>query len=680
MEYLLYIPLGAGVLSLFLALYKFTWVNRQDPGNETLQEIGKAIRDGAMAFLSREYKILLIILVCIAIVMTIPEQGARKLVAVSFVVGAVFSALAGFIGMNAATKANMRTANAAKDGLAKALNVAFSGGSVMGLSVVGLGIIGLAGLTIVYTTVFGDDAVALNTMVLPIVSGYSMGASLVALFARVGGGIFTKAADVGADLVGKVEAGIPEDDPRNPATIADNVGDNVGDVAGLGSDLCESYIGAIIGAMVLGGTMGSKEYVILPLVVAGVGVVMSMISTIFVKTKEGGNPQRALNYGTMGAAVLMLIVTLPVIYFIIPGQVEMAGKTITQVGIFIAIMSGVLSGVVIGIMTEYYTGDGKPPVLDIARQSQTGAATNIISGIGNGMLATGLPVIMLAVAIYAAHYFSGLYGIAVAAMGMLATTGIQLAVDAYGPIADNAGGLAEMASMAPEVRERTDKLDAVGNTTAAIGKGFAIGSAALTALALFVAFKETAGIHVIDVTKAVVVVGLIFGGMLPYVFSSFVIGAVGRAAFTMIEEVRRQFKEKPGIMDGSDKPDYVKCVDIATAAALKEMVIPGIAAVAIPVIVGYIGGAEMLGGMLVGVTVSGIMLALFMANSGGAWDNAKKHIEGGAYGGKGSEAHRAAVIGDTVGDPFKDTAGPAMDIIIKLMSVVSLIIASNIPH
>ena len=677
---ILFLPLAAGILSLLFALYKFKWVNKQPAGNEKLIEISKAIREGAMAFLKREYKILLLIAVIVAVLLTLPEKGFLKLVALSYAVGALFSGLAGFIGMNAATNANNRTTEAARIGIVPALRVAFNGGSVMGLSVVGLSIIGLSGLTIIYIKIFGSDADTLNNTIIPILSGYSLGASSVALFARVGGGIFTKAADVGADLVGKVETGIPEDDPRNPATIADNVGDNVGDVAGLGSDLCESYIGSIIGAVTLGGTIGSTELVILPLIIAGLGVIVSMIATVFVRTKEGGNPQNALNFGTIGAAVIMVILSAPVILYFAPATYTSGGKDYSSMGIFYAIIIGLLSGVLIGIITEYYTADGKKPVLDIARQSQTGPATNIISGIEKGMLATGLPVIMLSIGIYIAYLAAGLYGIAFAALGMLATTGIQLAVDAYGPIADNAGGLAEMAQLPGVVRERTDKLDSVGNTTAAIGKGFAIGSAAFTALSLFVAFKEKAGIEVIDVTKPIVVVGLLIGGMLPYVFSSFAIGAVGRAAFKMIEEVRRQFREIPGILEGKDKPDYVSCVDIATQAAIKEMIIPGVSAVIIPVLVGYAGGAEMLGGVLVGVTVSGIMLALFMANSGGAWDNAKKFIESGQYGGKGSEAHKAAVIGDTVGDPFKDTAGPAMDIVIKLMTVVSLVIVGNIHH
>lgn len=669
---MLYIPLVAGVLSVLFALWKTIEVSRYDAGSENLKEISAAIRDGAMAFMRREYKVIVIVLVLVAVLLFLGQKGQGRWVALSFLVGAFFSGSAGWIGINAATLANSRTAHAAKHGLVRALNIAFSGGSVMGLAVVGLSIIGLSGLVLVYSQFMKLSM----TVVLEIISGYSLGASSIALFARVGGGIFTKAADVGADLVGKVEAGIPEDDPRNPATIADNVGDNVGDVAGLGSDLAESYIGSIIGAMVLGGTMkNANTMVILPLMIAAAGVISSMIATFFVRTRENGNPQAALNLGTMGAALLMVFASYPIVMNMAPVTFNSGGMSYTRIGIFWAVVIGLAAGVLIGLITEYYTADNRKPVKEIARQSQTGPATNIIAGIQVGMLATGLPVVILVLGIFGSFYTAGLYGIAIAALGMLATTGIQLAVDAYGPIADNAGGLAEMTHMDREVRERTDKLDAVGNTTAAIGKGFAIGSATFTALALFVAYKETAGIDVIDVTNATVVGGMLFGAMLPYVFSSFVIGAVGRAAFEMIEEVRRQFREIKGILEGKTKPNYVSCVDIATKAAIKEMIIPGVSAVILPVIVGFIGGKEMLGGMLVGALVSAVMLALFMANSGGAWDNAKKHIEGGAYGGKGSEAHKASVIGDTVGDPFKDTAGPAMDIVIKLMSVVSLVIA-----
>ncbi len=672
---LLYIPLGVGILSVLFALWKTIQVSRQNPGSETLQEISAAIRKGAMAFMRREYKVLVLILAFVAVLLFIGQKGQGRWVAFSFLMGAFFSGSAGWIGMNAATLANNRTAHAAQSGLVKALKIAFNGGSVMGLSVVGLSIIGLSGLVLVYSQFMKLDM----TVVLEIISGYSLGASSIALFARVGGGIFTKAADVGADLVGKIESGIPEDDPRNPATIADNVGDNVGDVAGLGSDLAESYIASIIGAMVLGGTMkNASTMVLLPLMLAAAGIFSSMVATFFVRTRENGNPQMALNLGTMGAALLMVFVSYPVVMRMAPVSFISEGTEYHRLGIFFAVVIGLVAGVLIGLITEYYTADNRNPVKEIARQSQTGAATNIISGIQVGMLSTGLPVIVLVFAIFGSFYVAGMYGIAIAALGMLGTTGIQLAVDAYGPIADNAGGLAEMSHMSREVRERTDKLDAVGNTTAAIGKGFAIGSATLAALALFVAYKETAGIDVIDVTKVTVVGGMLFGAMLPYVFSSFVIGAVGRAAFELIEDVRRQFRETKGILEGTVKPDYVSCVDIATKAAIREMIIPGVSAVLLPVLIGFLGGKEMLGGMLVGALVSAVMLALFMANSGGAWDNAKKNIESGAYGGKGSEAHRAAVIGDTVGDPFKDTAGPAMDIIIKLMSVVSLVIAPMI--
>ncbi|MFP4364886.1 MAG: sodium-translocating pyrophosphatase [Spirochaetia bacterium] len=672
---LLYFPLGAGVLSLLFALYRVGWISKQEPGNQTLREISTAIRNGAFAFLRREYKVLSVIVVCVAVLLVIGERGVTRLVAVSFVVGALFSGSAGFIGMHAATLANSRTAHSAKRGLVSALAIAFTGGSVMGLSVVGLSIIGLSGLLLIYSAIFGFEIMTIKETILPIINGYSLGASSVALFARVGGGIFTKAADVGADLVGKVEAGIPEDDPRNPAVIADNVGDNVGDVAGLGSDLCESYIGSIIGVMILGAVALSPRLVVLPLIIAAIGILMSIVGTFFVKTKEGGDPQTALNVGTIGASVMMLILAFPTVWILAPPNFMYDGISYSSLGIFFAIIAGLIAGVLIGIVTEYYTADNKKPVIDIARSSTTGPATNILGGIQIGMLATGIPVVLLASAIIIAYQSAGLYGIAISSLGMLATTGIQLAVDAYGPIADNAGGLAEMAAMEPEVRERTDKLDAVGNTTAAIGKGFAIGSATLTALALFVAYKETVGLTEIDATRPSVLIGLLVGGMLPYVFSSFIIGSVGRAAFQMIEEVRRQFNSIEGLLSGKAKPDYVKCVDIATKAAIKEMVIPGVTAVLVPVIVGFIGGAEMLGGVLVGVMISGVMLALFMANSGGAWDNAKKHIEGGAFGGKGSDAHKASVIGDTVGDPFKDTAGPSMDILIKLMSVVSLVIA-----
>ena len=717
-----------GVLGLIYTFWKTSWVSKQDPGNERMQRIAAAITEGAMAFLRAEYKILAIFVVVVALLLAYSgsmEAESSWLVGVSFVVGAFCSALAGYLGMKVATKANVRTTNAARTGLGKALEVAFAGGSVMGMAVVGLGVLGLGGLFYIYSNMGWDMLKILN-----VITGFSFGASSIALFARVGGGIYTKAADVGADLVGKVEAGIPEDHPLNPATIADNVGDNVGDVAGMGADLFESYVGSIVGTMVLGlAFMTSAEFladarfgqlnaILLPLLLSGVGILTSIAGTFFVRVKEGGDPQRALNVGVIGSSIVMVILSYFIIDWMLPAQWtysdtlylnengEPTMRTITSAGIFWATVIGLVAGLAIGFITEYYTATNKPPVLSIVRQSGTGVATNIIAGLATGMISTVLPVIVLAASIIGAFYFGGLYGIAIAAVGMLSNTGIQLAVDAYGPISDNSGGIAEMSELPKEVRSRTDKLDAVGNTTAAIGKGFAIGSAALTALALFGAFMTAAKISSIDISKPDVMAGLFIGGMIPFLFSALAMQAVGRAAMHMITEVRRQFKDIPALRAALDvmrkngdkdmkdwseadlkvfheadgKADYAKCVEISTKGAIQQMILPGLIAVTVPVAAGFLGGAELLGGLLAGVTVVGVLMAIFQSNSGGAWDNAKKMFEEGVdingqkyY--KGSEPHKAAVVGDTVGDPFKDTSGPSLNILIKLMSVVALVIA-----
>jgi K(+)-stimulated pyrophosphate-energized sodium pump len=674
----LLIGFSGGILALVYAFWKSRWIMAQEVPDEKLRRIGGYIAKGAMAFMSREYKVLLPIALVAALLLFFGGESHLKWEALTFLVGAGCSALAGYFGMRIATQANSRTTWAARTGLNEALKVSFTGGAVMGMSVAGLALVGISGILFATIHAFGRDAEALGSWSLPILSGFALGASCIALFARVGGGIYTKAADVGADLVGKVEAGIPEDDPRNPATIADNVGDNVGDVAGMGADLYESFVASVLGCMILGIALDvppemKLRLCLMPLVLAAGGVIASIIGMMLVRVREGGSPQAALNLGSFVAAGLAAAFSWPIFYYGLKGLSFDGGFNANN--LFFCTVIGVVAGTVIGLLTEYFTGTGKKPVNSIVRASETGPATTLITGMGVGMASTVLPVIVMAGTVLLGYWQAGLFGVAIATVGVQLTLGIQLAVDAFGPIADNAGGLAEMSAQPPEVRANTDKLDAVGNTTAAIGKGFATASAALTSVVLFSAFKEETGVGSIQVTDPMVLVGLLLGAVVPYLFSSMCMMAVGRAAFAMVEEVRRQFRSIPGLLAGKAEPDYHRCIDISTTAALREMILPGLLAVLSPVAVGFLGGVPMLMGFLVGVTVSGVALAIFMSNAGGAWDNAKKTIEAGAAGGKGSDAHKAAVVGDTVGDPFKDTAGPSLNILIKLMGVMSIVIA-----
>ena len=672
----LIIVICASALALGYALLRARWIYRQPAESEALRRISGYVARGAMTFLAREYRVLIPFILITAAFLAFVNRGYLSLQALTFVLGAACSALAGFIGMKVATASNSRTTHAAQNGIAPALKISFAGGSIMGLCVVGLALFGI--FLVLAISVFLISGQSLTALGLPLLSGFSLGSSSIALFTRVGGGIYTKAADIGADLVGKLEAEIPEDDPRNPAAIADNVGDNVGDVAGMGADLFESYVGSLVGCMILGyAVTGSPairlKLVALPLLLCSAGAAASIIGVLMVRVGPKGSAQRALNIGSYGAAILTAALSYPVFHLLLAD--ETFNRGFGSFHIFVSFLIGLAAGVIIGLITEYFTGIGRRPVRAIVRASETGPATTLITGLGIGMFSGFLTILLITAVLIASYAITGLYGLAVSALGMLSTLGIQLAVDAYGPIADNAGGLAEMAEYPPEVRKVTDRLDAVGNTTAAIGKGFAIGSAALTAVILFAAFKEQSGIDIIDLTDVHVLAGVFLGAAIPYFFSSMALGAVGRAAFSMIKEVRRQFREKPGILNGSQEPDYDNCIAISTSAAIREMILPGMVAALAPIVTGFLGGIEMLMGLLAGVTVSGVILSVFMSNSGGAWDNAKKSIEDGASGGKGSESHKASIIGDTVGDPFKDTAGPSLNILIKMMAIISLVIA-----